>query len=176
MIFPIKNEYSDFDVTYSLVNTQYAYLDKETNCLYSFEKAYLPYNYCLVDGHPIRELIIPRKEQNKMFKMGINDEIEIILFGKKVRLTCVEPHSYRIEIKPKMTFLNGDKVKYAIANETLADYLDVRNYLEVFEVGFGKRKRRKEHQELLHSMFIHNKLCEPVIINDDKEKKLIKKI
>lgn len=176
IIFPIQNEYSKFDITYSKVNLKYLYLDKETGNVYTFSDSCLGNNYCLVNGVIKKELSMPLKEINNVFRIDVNAGKEIMIGSRKVKLTCVVPSSYHINMKPEMLFSNYKLVNYAITNESLADDIDIHYYLENFEKGFGKRKRRKEYSDMLQVMSLSNRLRDFVFIDDDYEKSLIKKI
>ena len=174
LVFPIKNEYSSYNISYSLGELKQMFLDKETGTAYSYGKSSTINNFYLYDKEFKREHYIPLGEQHRLFDIGLDEEKEIIINGIKIKVTCVVPSSFVVNIKPEMLFHSNIKVDYAIARESIANELEVHNYFERFDRGFGKRKRRKEYYELLKKMYINNRLVNIPFIEDKEKEELVK--
>ena len=173
LVFPIKNEYSSYDIVYSLEDIKQLFLDKESSEVYTFGKTSLN-RICLTDKTFKRENYVPHNEQYKLANMFIDEEREIIINDKKVKLVCVAANSFKVNIEPQMYFHSNMKVNYAITRETLANELKVYDYFLKYGRGFVRRKRRKEHYELLENMYINNRLGDISFIENEEKEGIVK--
>ena len=177
LVFPIKNQYSSYKISYYFGGLKQMFLEKETGIAYSYGKTSTLNNYYLYDKEFEHEHFIPHSEQYKLFDVSIDEEREIIINGKKIKLTCVMPSSFVADIEPEIIFPSNMKVDYVISREFIVNEVEVRNYLKKYDHGIGKRKRRKEYYGLLKNMVINNRLGDISFIEDNNEELVkVKKI
>ena len=166
-IFPINLKYSSFDVKYSSKSMEKVYYDMDHNKGYYLEKGESSNFYYL------SEFTGKWHEISKDSYSILNDMW--IVYPKKIdfdnkchtMILCENPISFNICLSPKMIFSNNQRIDYVIGSETLANELEVKNYLTMFDKGFGKSKRKREYENKINNYALSNYLDEIHFVSDN---------
>ena len=179
VLFPIKNEYSSYDVNYRVGDIRFVYYDLEQDEMFSIKEIMNGNDYCLLGDDLIKEKELPSRLAKKLCFMAPGDERNYYTDGKKSRIAFYLPYSYNIDIKPIMTFGDDKDITYTITNEEKANELEVYDYTEKFEKGLGKKYRIKEYGKFMKNIILCNDLGNYSIVRDHEERDnhtLVKKI
>lgn len=85
-----------------------------------------------------------------------------------------EEFMFNVVFQPKMNFSNDQKIENVISTKKLASELDINNYLNVYETGWGKLLRRKNHINTMNKLSQSNYLGEIQFVNNSHiEKKRV---
>ncbi len=153
-IFPIKTKFSEFEVSYSLKKMDKVYydIDNKEGYFFCLGSASEHYDYLIdfkgdkhrVDGSKVKYLW--------------QTEIEDIIFDSKVHTmtVCEEPTSFNICLTPKINFAYNQRVEYVLGGETLANDLEINNYLTRFDTGFGRKKRKRDYENKINNYALSN--------------------
>ena len=163
-IFPINMQYSSFDVCYSLKEMENVYYDIDNNKGYYLKEASIKkindYCYYLIDFDGNKHGI--SYEQYKKLKFMDNYDTEYVHFDDKCHMFafCDTPLSFNICLRPNMTFLSNQRIEYVIGSSMIANELEMQEYVGRFNTGFGKKKRKKDFEDIINNMFLSNYLGE----------------
>ena len=177
VVFPINNEYSHYNINYSKVVLNEIYYDVLNNEVYAIMNPDAE-GICLLGKEYKRETYLPMSLADEVYNINANGKKEIIIGDKVYDLMCLIASNLKIEIEPRMSFPNNQVINYAITNEEKANSLEVRNYCETYEKGFGKRQREKVLCQTMNLMCMHNNLGNISFVRseDEPQQRLIKKM
>ena len=163
-IFPIKNKYSNFDVSYSSIKMQKVYYDLDNNMGYIFSSKDM-YDY-LIDFEGNKYIIYDGEKIRYLWQADVK---EIFFDSKNHNMTvCDNPYSFNICISSKIIFPKSQRVEYLLGGEILANELEVNNYINRFETGFYRRKRKRQYEDKIKNYALSNYLGDiNFVLNED---------
>jgi len=180
-IFPINLKYSDYDISYEYSSTT-IFLDCQTGMSYELDdKLFNLAVFRLTDACGEKHNITDKEHYLLSIAFQNNDEHKIRINDQYVILTPAYPKCFLIKMKPKMIFSPNLRVEYMITEEKIANELEVNNYLRKFEMGFGRKKRRREYVKKIKEMCLSNYLgdninfCKNDIVKDRIKEEVITK-
>lgn len=142
-IFPINSKYSDYNIIYESDSTK-VFLDTETGMSYVLDnKLYNLAEWHVTDAHGVTYKITDTEHFNLNTAIYAEDEHSVFINNHYIILRPVYPKCFLIKITPRMIFPSNQRIEYTIAGETIATELEINNYVDKLESGFGKRKRKK---------------------------------
>ena len=162
-IFPINSKYSDYNISYES-DSKKVFLDKETGMSYVLDNTLFNLaDWSVIDAHGEKYKITDTERFNLNTAIYAEDEHSVFINNRYIILRPVYPKCFLIKITPRMTFPANQRIEYTIAGEEIANELEVNNYVNKLESGFGKRKRKKEFINEIRKMNLSNYLGDNIV-------------
>ena len=168
-IFPIKNDYSFYEIKYTKIGLSEVYYDELRDNVYAITEPNSE-GFCLIASGYKEEVFLPIELASKLSNTIEENKKEIIIDKKVYDINYFKVDSFKVDVKPKMIFSNEQVINYAITNEEKANTLDVYNYYTEYE----KRKKVKEIVKLLRNMTLCNKIGNNFFIYEENNEKQVK--
>ena len=162
LLFPINCKYYSYDINYSFNELEPIVFDMEHKKAYRIDDRFEDTLFAINsnDRYEISHndyISVKYLYKNDTVSLRVNDEYAEIA-------SCPKPLSYKIILEPKMLFSKEKRVDYAIATEQIASELEVYNYVHQFDYGFGRKKHRKEYENIIRKLSLSNYLGEINIV------------
>lgn len=162
VIFPINLNFSSFDVNYSEHFLEKVYYDFDKKQGYYLRSSFDDhgYNYFLLDFN-WKSHNITGSSYSELDDMSQLTTKEIFVDSDYHKIAvCDIPISFEVCLSPKMTFSPGQRIEYVIGSETIANELEVNNYVSKFENGLGRKRRKKKYEVNMNNLALSNYLGE----------------